>query len=89
MQYADGGSLKSRLEQQTKSKAPFSCELVGSWFAQMVRALAYMHSGRLMHRDIKPDNMVRDPRVAAPALMNFSCVPDEFPISTQQTFAHV
>ena len=53
MQYADGGSLKSRLEQQTKSKAPFSCELVGSWFAQMVRALAYMHSGRLIHRDTR------------------------------------
>lgn len=57
MDIALGGDLRYQLEQ---NKRPFTEERTRWYFAQLVLALDYIHSQRVIHRDIKPDNILMD-----------------------------
>lgn len=57
MDYADGGDLASRIEAQKKSGAPFSEACVVDWIVQLCLALRHAHERRVLHRDLKPQNV--------------------------------
>ena len=57
MEYADGGTLRDRHERGSK----LSWETIDSYVQQLAAALQYAHDRRIIHRDVKPENMlVRD-----------------------------
>lgn len=55
MRYLRGGSLRRHIEQ-----GPLSPEAVARYIDQIASALAAAHQRNIIHRDIKPDNMLMD-----------------------------
>lgn len=53
MEYASGGSLR-----RTLKDGPVAVGMVVAWIAQAAEALSYAHSRGVVHRDIKPDNLL-------------------------------
>ncbi|GAC1361157.1 MAG: hypothetical protein NVS2B12_06540 [Ktedonobacteraceae bacterium] len=70
MQLVDGGTLKQRLDQfQYEGRMIDSAEVV-SIFTQLADALTYAHQQGVIHRDIKPVNVLMD-RAGRPILSDF------------------
>ncbi len=61
MDLALGGDLRYNL-MNTPKGSPFSESQTRIYIAQMILALEYCHKFSLIHRDIKPDNMLMDSR---------------------------
>lgn len=57
MEYVEGQNLRELLEEE----GPFDPETVMSILSQAGSALSHMHSRRLVHLDIKPQNLIRTP----------------------------
>ena len=63
MDFADGGDLAQRIEAQKDSAAnseapePFSEDMVLDWFVQICLALKHAHDRKVLHRDLKPQNI--------------------------------
>ena len=58
MDYAAGGTLDGRIAQQREAGEPFCSETILRWLAEMASALEHMHSHRVLHRDMKPANVL-------------------------------
>src|SRR4029078_1200126 len=54
MEYVHGLNLRDLLA----TKGPLSVPLVGMIAVQTLDALAYLHSEKMVHRDISPDNLI-------------------------------
>ncbi|CAE6972993.1 nek3 [Symbiodinium natans] len=57
MEYADGGDLASLIRQKKDDEATFSEDEAMTIFAQCLSALQFIHSKRILHRDIKSQNI--------------------------------
>lgn len=63
MDYADGGDLQSKIKEKHKKKAQtgtleyYSEEQVLSWFTQICLALKHVHDRKILHRDLKSQNI--------------------------------
>ncbi|KAJ3981105.1 kinase-like domain-containing protein [Lentinula detonsa] len=51
-----GGDLRFHLER----KGPLPEKVVAFWLAQLASAIAYLHKQHIIHRDMKPDNVLLD-----------------------------
>ena len=57
MEYADGGNLADTIVKQAASGEHFRTGRVLSWFAQLCSALQHVHAHRVLHRDLKTQNV--------------------------------
>ena len=77
MPFVDGPSLESLLEQE-RNGAPMDLEEVFGIIGPVLRALAYSHARQVVHRDIKPGNILLNragfPGVGRPMLTDFGLV---------------
>ena len=55
MDYADGGDLSGAIQKQ--GKTPFSEDQILDWFVQICLAIKYLHDRKILHRDMKPQNI--------------------------------
>ena len=57
MDFADGGDLAQRIEAQAAGRTPFPEAQVLDWFVQLCLALKHAHDRKVLHRDLKPQNI--------------------------------
>lgn len=80
-EFLDGGTLTDRL-----SNTAVSPETVKRYAACLVTALDHLRSLNLVHRDIKPDNIMFRSGADVPVLVDFGLVRDLSAISLTQTW---
>jgi serine/threonine protein kinase len=76
MEYCPGGDLKSFLEKRSTDRSYLPEAEILSMFRQLLRATAYIHEQRLIHRDIKTANIFRS-RSGRLKLGDFGLTKDE------------
>jgi len=57
MEYCDGGDLARYIKTKKDAGQPFTESQVMDFFAQIVLAVAHMHSISVLHRDLKTQNV--------------------------------
>ncbi len=57
MEYADGGNLSNYIKRQRDYNKTIDKDLVMDWMAQITLGIMVMHSKKILHRDIKTENM--------------------------------
>ena len=57
MEYCDGGTLQGLLKQMKEEGGKLDEGQIVSWFVQLILALQYTHSKRILHRDLKTENV--------------------------------
>jgi len=58
MPYLRGGTLRERIDEYKRQGRQFDLSTVGSYISQIADALSYAHSLGVIHRDIKPGNLL-------------------------------
>ncbi|XP_052818937.1 serine/threonine-protein kinase Nek11-like isoform X2 [Mya arenaria] len=56
-EYCEGGDLDMKILEHKKNKRQVDEKMVLDWFVQLVLAVHYMHSLRVLHRDLKTRNI--------------------------------
>ncbi|XP_052229979.1 serine/threonine-protein kinase Nek11-like isoform X2 [Dreissena polymorpha] len=56
-EYCEGGDLDMKIADYKKNKKLFDEKTVMDWFVQLLLAVHYMHSRRVLHRDLKTRNI--------------------------------
>lgn len=57
MDYAEGGDLYSKITEQKKTGRGYSEDQIMTWFCQILLALKYIHDRKILHRDLKTQNI--------------------------------
>jgi len=57
MGYCEDGDLHSKIKEASRAGVQFSEEQILKWFVQMVLALKHVHKNRILHRDLKTQNI--------------------------------
>jgi serine/threonine protein kinase, bacterial len=69
-EYIDGQTLTDRI----KTQGAFTEQHVRDWLLDILPTLTYRHSRGIVHRDIKPDNIMLRQRDNKPLLIDFGAV---------------
>lgn len=62
MEYADSGDLSKSIAQRASRREHFSEDQIIDWIVQICLALKHMHDRKIIHRDIKSENVFFDGR---------------------------
>lgn len=57
MEYADGGDLSKKIKEQKGTGKLFDEATILDWFTQMCLAIKHVHDRKIIHRDIKGQNV--------------------------------
>ncbi|KRX08352.1 Protein kinase-like domain [Pseudocohnilembus persalinus] len=57
MDFADGGDLYTKIAKQKEKKQLFQEKQILDWFVQMALALKHVHDRKILHRDLKTQNI--------------------------------
>jgi len=57
MGYCEGGDLHAKIKEANKAGTHFSEDQILKWFVQMTLALSHVHSMKVLHRDLKTQNI--------------------------------
>ncbi len=60
MEHAPRGDLSGMIELQTRNKTLFDEKVLWEYLIQICEGLAYLHANRILHRDIKAQNIFLD-----------------------------
>lgn len=55
--YCDGGSLDDKIQEAQQKNIPFEEKDIMCWFVQVTMAVQYIHSKKVLHRDLKTENV--------------------------------
>ncbi|EAY15220.1 CMGC family protein kinase [Trichomonas vaginalis G3] len=81
MGYVPHTSFRSLLQNMT-------CKIIKDYMRGLLSALQYLHSHKIIHRDVKPANFLFDPETGNGSLIDFGlCEEDNHPPPPQSTFA--
>lgn len=58
MPFIRGGTLRERMDEMKRSGGHFELQVVASYISQVADALSYAHGMGVVHRDIKPGNLL-------------------------------
>ncbi|KAK3589291.1 hypothetical protein CHS0354_026942 [Potamilus streckersoni] len=56
-EYCEGGDLDMKINEMKKKKEAFDEKTIMDWFIQLILAVHYMHTRRVLHRDLKTRNI--------------------------------
>ena len=57
MAYCEGGDLAQHIKRQAKKEVHFDEAVILDWFVQIVMALHHVHLQKILHRDLKTQNI--------------------------------
>ena len=81
MEYVDGHSLKQHL----KHNEPLAIEYVTECIYRLCIAIDCIHYNEIVHRDIKPDNVMVSTENDVVKLMDFSCASRVYEVASDKT----
>ena len=58
LEYIDGQSLETKIDNKLKNLQKFNYDGIKKYIIQLVDGLKYIHSFKIIHRDIKPGNLL-------------------------------
>ena len=57
-EYCEGGDLELKILETRKSNLKINDFLILIWCDQLLQGVTYLHANNIIHRDIKPDNIL-------------------------------
>src|SRR3954447_10680542 len=58
MPFIRGGTLRERIDEMNRSGSHFDLKVIANYISEVADALSYAHSLGVVHRDIKPGNLL-------------------------------